>query len=168
MPSDFEILESEKTGLNATEGYVVVRGRTSFLRFLGAEPKWTLMTATASEDHGRIQVCSDRTRLVESACRLVLEDGGQPLVKRDHEGREYIEIGTITAEPGDTDQELQAILNGVCRRFFAIFDECDGSGDAADLGELYESLATDDKGGDVYLSDGVWLSQDGSLHDRGR
>lgn len=139
MPSDFEILESEKTGLNATEGYVVVRGRTSFLRFLGADPKWTLMTATASEDHGRIQVCSDRRRLVESACRLVSEDGGKPKVKRDREGREYIEIGTITADPGDTDHELQALLKGVCQRFFAIYDECDGSGRAADLGKLYEA-----------------------------
>lgn len=33
--------------------------------------------------------------------------------------------------------------------------------------ELYNDLSTGDLGGEVYLSDGVWLGSDGSLFDRG-
>ena len=37
-----------------------------------------------------------------------------------------------------------------------------------DMRELYDALAIDGNESDVYLSDGVWLSKDGSMHDRGR
>jgi hypothetical protein len=70
MTDEFQILESTKVGLDSKESYVIVRNRTSFLRVLGNEPEWSLMTATASEDHGRIEVCSEQRRLVESALRF--------------------------------------------------------------------------------------------------
>jgi len=34
--------------------------------------------------------------------------------------------------------------------------------------DLYNNIATDDLGNDFYLGDGIWLSNDGSLHDIGR
>ena len=34
--------------------------------------------------------------------------------------------------------------------------------------ELYDVLSTGNEGGEIYLSDGIWLSNDGSVHDRGR
>ena len=37
----------------------------------------------------------------------------------------------------------------------------------SEMQELYEAIAHDD-GEDVYLCDGVWMSADGSIHDRGR
>ena len=78
-----QVLKSDKVGLNSKESYVVVRGKTSFLRILGCEPEWELMTATASEDHGRIRVCSDQRRLVESALRLGAELKTEPKVEKD-------------------------------------------------------------------------------------
>ncbi len=37
-----------------------------------------------------------------------------------------------------------------------------------DMKEIYSFLSHDDSYDDVYLSDGVWLSSDGKLYDRGR
>ena len=56
MTATFQIIKSSKVGLDSDESYVVIRNQTSFLRVLGGEPTWELMTATASEDHGRIMV----------------------------------------------------------------------------------------------------------------
>lgn len=55
-------------------------------------------------------------------------------------------------------------------RFFEIYGSyTDVRSRAGDLIiDLYRDLAIDNMGGDVYLSDGVWLCSDGSLHDRGR
>lgn len=169
MLEHFEIIGSNKVGLDAEESYVVVRNGISFLRILGGDPQWTVMTATASEDHGRIQVCTDRLRLVESACRLAVESDCSPGVGKDHAGREYVKIGTLTREPGESDGELKNPLEALCRSFFEIYDgykRSDSPG-GGEMRQLYEAL-TDEGGGDIYLSDGVWLSRDGSLHDRGR
>lgn len=67
MESSFEIYTSNKVGLESKESYIVTRGNTGYLRILGAEPEWSLMTATADEDHGRIRRCPDQLRL--AACR---------------------------------------------------------------------------------------------------
>ena len=37
-----------------------------------------------------------------------------------------------------------------------------------EMRELYDALSTDNGEGEIYLSDGLWLSNDGSVHDRGR
>lgn len=81
--TSFEILTSNKAGLNSRESYIVVRNRVSFLRILGANPQWELMTATASEDNGRIKVCNNRPRLVQAAWRLGVEIETRPEVKSD-------------------------------------------------------------------------------------
>jgi hypothetical protein len=170
MTNTYLLLKSTKVGLDSEEGYVVVRNGISFLRILGGEPNWTVMTPTASEDHGRIQVCPERLRLVESALLLCAEHGGNPKVEKDRSGREYVKIGTITREPGESEDEFQSENAALIQKFFEIFDsfrdlESRGGGE---MRKLYSSLAVDDKGGEVYLSDGVWLSSDGSLHNRSR
>ena len=168
--SAIEILKSDKVGLNSKESYVVVRGKTSFLRILGCEPEWELMTATASEDHGRIRVCSDQLRLVEAALRLGADLGTRPLVEKDWLGREYVKICGVRQDLGQDDEMFNKELRSLFDKFFAHYDNYrDASSRGHDeMQELYDILATDDHGGDVYLSDGVWLSSDGSLHDRGR
>lgn len=170
MSDAFQIIESNKAGLESNESYVITRGATSFLRVLGSEPQWTLMTATASEDHDRIRVCADRRRLVASAFRLGVEIETDPVGKKDRAGREFVRICVINREPGQSQEDFESENAALFRRFFEIFDEYEdpdsGSGD--EMRELYGAVATDDQDGDVYLSDGVWLSSDGSLHDRGR
>ena len=103
MKNTISVLESTKVGLESKESYVVVRNRTVFLRILGADPKWFLMTATADEDHGRVLVCTDQRRLIEAALRLGAELNTGPTVERDWKGREYVKVCVITRESGESD-----------------------------------------------------------------
>lgn len=168
MTDAFQILESTKVGLNSKESYVVVRNRTSFLRVLGSGPEWSLMTATASEDHGRIGVCAEQRRLIESALRFGVELKTDPQVDKDWRGREYVKVCVITRDPGQSDEAFDKEKSRHFTRFFEIYDSFQNrdSRPPDEMRELYDALSTDDQ--DVYLSDGVWLSSDGALHDRGR
>lgn len=170
MSNSFSILASQKIGLESKESYVVVRRQTAFLRILGEEPKWELMTATADEDHGRILVCTDRMRLVEAALRLGLELNTRPTVKSDWKSREYVSIAEIILGASESEEDFHKENDRVFRRFFEIFDSLPNLSErtTAERENLYEELAIGDDGGEVYLSDGVWLSKDGSLNDRGR
>jgi hypothetical protein len=168
--NNFEVLQSNKAGLSSRESYVVIRGKYSFLRILGDDPQWVLMTATASEDQGPIKVCSDQLRLVESALRLGVELDTCPSIDKDCAGREYVKISVINQNSNQGDREFNSELSTVFNRFFEIYDACTDlqSRPRAEAVNLYNDLAVDDLGGDIYLSDGVWLSNDGSIHDRGR
>lgn len=170
MTDEFVLLESSKVGLDSKEGYVVVRNHTAFLRVLGAEPAWSLMTATADEDHGRVLVCADQRRLVEAALRFGAELNTEPTVERDWKGREYVKVCVITRNPGETDEGFDRENKRAIGRFFEIFDSMPRLSDRPliERRNLYDDLALGDRDEDVYLSDGVWLSSDGSLHDRGR
>ncbi len=168
--SDFEIIPSRKAGLSSPESYVVVRSRTSFLRLLGQQPSWELMTATASEDTGDVHVCADQRRLIEAALRTCLKLGGtQPKVEADWLGREYVKICIVRQDSGESDGLVKAQLDSVIAQFFVLYDsyESPAARGQNELQHLYGELAVH-QGEDVYLSDGVWLSSDGSLHDRGR
>lgn len=165
MTANFEVIQSIKTGLNSKESHIVIRGRTSFLRILGANPQWELMTATASEDYGHITVCTDQFRLVESALRFAAELKITPTVERDWAGREYVKICSINQHKERSDEEFKVELSAAINKFFEIY----GSRTALDsrakveMIDLYDIIATDGVGSDVYLSDGVWLRKDGSL-----
>ena len=166
----FQIIQSSKAGLNTIDGYIVVQNDTSFLRILGNEPKWQLMTATANEDDGRVMVCTNQLRLLESALRLGAELETKPRVEKDKKGREFVKICTITREIGKNDAIFDEENAQVFRRFFEIYNSytvlCNRAKD--ETRNLYSALALDNDGGDIYLSDGVWLSSDGSLRDEGR
>jgi len=170
MTDTFSVLESKKVGLESKESYVVVRNRTAFLRILGTEPEWSLMTATADEDHGRVLVCLDQRRLIEAALRLGVELNTEPTVKRDWKGREYVKVCFITRNCGEHDEAFDKESTRAFVRFFEIFDGLQRLSDRpiVERRNLYDQLDLGDSGEDVYLSDGVWLSSDGSLHDRGR
>lgn len=165
-----EVLKSEKIGLNSKESYVVVRGKTSFLRILGCEPAWELMTATASEDHGRIQVCSNQRRLVEAALRLGVELETKPVVQKDFIGREYVKICAIHRDFKKDNIDFAKQLMAIFEKFFVYYDNylALNARGKDEMQELYNVLADDNQGEEVYLSDGIWLSSDGSVHDRGR
>lgn len=166
----FRILQSGKVGLNSKDSYVVVRGTTSFLRVLGADPQWELMTATADEDHGRIKVCADQLRLIESALRLGRGFDANLIIEKDWMGREYVKICVLTQMANQSDAEITAELQWLCLKFFEHYDQYRAliTREHDEMRDLYDTLAIDDQGGDVYLSDGVWLSTDGSIHNRDR
>ena len=167
---NFEILESSKVGLASPDSYVVTRSKTSFLRLLGKHPAWELMTATASEDRGSIRVCADQRRLIEAALRASTELGGtQPRVEKDWVGREYVKLCALSQEPGESDDLVKSQLNAIIARFFHFYDHHESPTERGrdDMRFLYDALLVEN-GEDVYLSDGVWLGSDGSIHDRGR
>jgi len=168
MAYEFEILESTKVGLNSKESYIVVRNETSFLRILGNDPKWRLMTATASEDRGCIHVCAEQRRLIECALRFGVELKTGPYVEIDWCGREYVNVCEITQDSGQNDEAFNDENSRHLTRFFEIYDNYLNQDSRAEdeMRELYDALSID--GQDVYLSDGVWLSSDGTSHDRGR
>lgn len=165
-----EVFQSKKTGINSPESYVVTRNKVSFLRILGAEPQWEIMTATANEDHGRIKVCSNQARLIESALQLGAEIETHPSVEKDFLGRQYVKICVITQPKDHDDEKFNSELSILWKRFFEIYDSHADvmSKSENEMLNLYHDLSNDDQGGDVYLSDGVWFGSDGSLHDRGR
>jgi len=70
MNDKIQIRSSRKSGINSKESYIVTRGWTSYLRILGSQPQYSLVTATASEDSGRITVCNDQVRLIAAAKKL--------------------------------------------------------------------------------------------------
>lgn len=164
----FGIVVSTKAGLESQESLLVVRAGTSYLRILGQEPSWTLMTATASEDDGSVKVCGERRRLIETAIRLCQELGLSAHETKDRIGRDYVNICRIVRTRADED--VYSELSQIVERFFDLFDELGNpsSGPADDMVHLYEAISSDSNGGDVYLTDGLWLSSYGSLHDRGR
>lgn len=170
MESSFEIYTSNKIGLDSKESYIVTRGNTGYLRILGAEPEWSLMTATADEDHGRIRRCTDQLRLVEAALRLGSELKTEPRVESDWQGREYVKICVITRDAEQAEKDFDKANEEILRRFFALYDECTDlrTRGEDDMRELYGALSSDDEGCDIYLSDGIWLRSNGALDDRGR
>lgn len=170
MGGDFQLWKSNKVGLNSPESYIVVREGIGYLRLLGSDPEWDFVTATASEDHGQVTVCGNKRRLVESALQLGAERNCMPTVKKDWMEREYVKICVITRYPGQEQITLLEGLTTIITRFFEIYDEHlpleSKSGN--ELCELFAALTVGDQDNEVYLSDGVWLGRDGSLHDRGR
>lgn len=167
--ANFQIIESCKTGLLSPDSYVVTRTKTSFLRLLGKKPTFELMTATANEDTSDIRVCLDQRRLIEAALHTSKQFGMLPGVKADRFGREYVKICTISREAGESEEFVYSQLNEVIECFFDFYDnhksldvKCE-----EEMQCLYDELVVDD-GEDVYLGDGVWLSSDGSFHNRGR
>ena len=171
MPnSTYLVLPFSKVGLESEEGFVIVRGGIGYLRVLGGEPRWLLMTATADEDHGRILVCQDRVRLAAAARQLCNEIGVTPSVELDRAGREYVVICEIERKPGEAERAFDEANDFLFTKFFAIFDGLADTGAASgsEMRRLYQDLAVSDRDEDVYLTDGVWLRSDGSLDDRGR
>lgn len=164
----FEIVGSTKEGLVSNDSFLVIRHGISYLRLLGQEPCWELWTATASEDDGSVQVCGDRLRLIEAAARLCIELGTTGLEAKDRSGKDYIKICRIARSVQD--ENLDEELSQVVERFFELFDELGqrGTDGTDELADLYNAISSGDSSEDVYLSDGVWLSSDGGLHDRGR
>lgn len=168
--NEVQIRRSSKAGLESKESFIVTRGNTGFLRILGEKPSWELMTATASEDRGGISVCPDQLRLVESALRLCSELKTSPAVHTDWMAREYVKICGLIQREDMSDEQFNRELRSVLERFFQIYDACTDLRTRAgnEMIQLYRTLSVDETGGDVYLSDGVWLRSDGSLHDLGR
>lgn len=169
MSRAIQINKSNKRGFGGQESWIVTRGRTSYLRIIGNDPSYSLMTATASEDDKSYYVCSNKVNLISSALQLGNLLKLPPSREEDSSGRKFIRICAVNFIPGQEQDDL-AELYAVLEKFFQIYDSCDPSSSEVmtDMCDIYFALSDGDSSEDVYLSDGVWLSSDGALHDRGR
>lgn len=92
MAIDFDIRHSYKEHLSAPEKFMVCRGGTIFLRILGEEPNYEIMTATADEDSADFTRVGNQPYLIEIALRLAAEIGIKTCTIKDTFGREYVKI----------------------------------------------------------------------------
>jgi len=122
MTDEFQIIKSTKVGLNSKESYIVVRNETSFLRILGSDPQWFLLTVTASEDRDRIHVCAEQRRLIDCALRFGMDLKTDPQVEADWCGRDYVNVCKITQDPGQSDEAFDDENSRHLTRFFEIYD----------------------------------------------
>ena len=168
MGLGFTVSASPKKGITLPESYVVSRGSVLYLRIVGSDPNYQFWTPTAADDGHEFQL-PERVRLMHAALKFGAELNTEPRRKTDWAGREFIFICTFKNKPGSDAEDL-AQFNTMIAKFFDIFDSCDPTGPKQMDGmrEIYEWMAPDDSGEDLYLSDGVWLSADGSLQDKGR
>lgn len=169
MVQEIIIKQSNKRGFGGQESFIVTRGKTSYLRIVGNYPDYSLMTATASEDDKSYYVCRSKIKLISSALQLGTLLNILPSHETDSSGRKFIRICAITFIPGKTKEDLEEVYE-VIEHFFKIYDTCDpGREDVMnEMQGIYVFLSHDDSNDDLYLSDGVWLSSDGKLHDRCR
>lgn len=156
---EFDIKRSNKAYINSNEHYIITAHGVVYLRVVGSEGSYVVMTATAGEDFSGEMACSNLVALNEAALRTSKNFGLVPTVKRDYHGREYVELCRC---------EYISDAHRAAERLFELLEECSPDRSANELVEVYTSLANDDSGEDVYLSDGMWLSSDGSITDKGR
>ena len=88
----FDIRRSSKAYIDSPEHFVVVRRETVYLRVVGSEKRYTVMTATAGEDDGSFRALRDQNALNDAALRVSGQLDLQPKLKQDVHDRPYVEI----------------------------------------------------------------------------
>lgn len=155
----FDIKKSNKSYIQSNEHFIVVRDQFVFLRIVGKEGCYHIITATADEDNAAIRAYPHQQTLNDSALKLSERLGVRPTVKYDYHNRSYVEIAKC---------EYISDAYRAAELLFKIIPESTENHPDNSLENLYQELSIDDSGEDVYLSDGVWLSSDGTLRDVGR
>lgn len=155
----FDIKRSQKAYIESSEHFIVVRGGIIYLRIVGDEGSYDVMTATAGEDYGGVASFANQMALNEAALRVSAFLNTSPQVKSDYHGREYVKICNC---------EYLSDAYRAAEMLFANLEKYSQARPGVELQSLYSELAIDDSGSDVYLSDGMWLSPNGTMKDLGR
>ncbi len=161
----FDIMKSTKANIDSREHFIVVREGIVYLRILGEEQDYRVMTATAGEDGDKILPAKDQLGLIKAAVNVAIEMKLKPQFRNDNFDRAYVEVGSCQylSDAYRTAEMLFQQLDDDLAADAEVRNDPNNSQQA-----LYSALASDESGSDVYLSDGVWLSSDGRLTDRGR
>ena len=93
----FDIKRSKKSYIQGKEQFIVVFDQRVYLRAVGEEGAYVLMTATASEDGGKIFSCSNQDLLINAAVKVIndMGYGDRYSIKHDHLNRRYFEIDSF-------------------------------------------------------------------------
>lgn len=88
----FDIRKSSKAYIDAPEHYIVIHNGTVYLRIVGREGSYAVMTATSGEDMGTDSAFGDQEALNEAAKEVAKQICGIPESKYDHHNRPYVKI----------------------------------------------------------------------------
>lgn len=166
-----QLSPSSKPNLRSDESWIVHRGGRVYLRLLGGPKHFELMTATTGDDARALRVCNEQPRLIQAAKNAAETIGYAWTVSEDVKNRPFVKFFSFSMSHGDALQREEAgnYVEEVSRVFFSAYDSLSSpSTGNDDLKEIHDALSNGGGEDDVYLSDGIWLSRDGSLHDRGR
>ena len=155
----FDIRKSRKGHIDSPEHFIVVRDGIVYLRIVGEEGRYRVMTATAGEDDASALAFNNQVALNEAALRVSASLHISPVVKTDYHGREYVDVCGC---------EYLSDAYRAAEMLFQTLQDSLQARSEADMRSIYSDLAIDDSGDDVYLSDGMWLSSDGTIKDLGR
>jgi len=85
----FDIKKSEKNHIESPEHFIVVRDGVVYLRIVGEEGNYSVMTATAGEDYIGVRSFVDQDALVAAAISVSGVFNGQASVQYDFLNRHY-------------------------------------------------------------------------------
>jgi hypothetical protein len=88
----FDIRKSTKAYFDTKEHFIVVRKGTVYLRVVGEEGNYDVMTATASEDDGSFSAFSDQQAMNATALLVSGQLDTPPSLKTDFHNRPYVKI----------------------------------------------------------------------------
>jgi hypothetical protein len=90
--NNFDIRKSNKAYIEAPEQFIVVHGGVVYLRIVGQEGSYDVMTATSGEDTGAVFAFDDQHVLNQIAIEVAQQIGCAPEHKEDHQNRPYVKI----------------------------------------------------------------------------
>ncbi len=89
----FDIRKSSKSCLVAEEHFIVTHDSRVYLRILGREGSYDIVTATASEDCGRIFAFENQDLLISAAAGVIKDFFNSEFsIIYDHDNRPYVRI----------------------------------------------------------------------------
>lgn len=88
----FDLQRSNKAHIDSPEHYIVVHDGTVYLRILGQEGFYQVITATSGEDSGDFAAFGDQGALNTAAVGVAEKIDCKPLLKLDFHKRPYVQI----------------------------------------------------------------------------
>ncbi len=88
----FDIKKSEKSHIKSAEQYIVVRDGVVYLRIVGEEGNYVVMTATAGEDYPGVRSFDDQNELIKAALGIAEKCHMLANAKYDFHNRAYVTI----------------------------------------------------------------------------
>lgn len=119
---EFDLIETQKLGIGWNQQFVVTRKNIVYLRLVGDGTAYRLMTATATEDFGRLRICHDNERLWRSANQLAMLHKCSGKISFDTQGRQYIQIFMVVQDEGISDEKFTEEIYELIQEFFDIYD----------------------------------------------
>lgn len=167
---DYRLSPSTNSNIRSQESYIIHRGDEVFLRLWGGPTEFELVTATAGEHKGHLVACRNQARLLEAAKATLRSGGLQVCENVDRYDRPFVSAFEFKLNPETRDRsEATELLNAFATAFFANYDLLAANAGPLSASEnLYSSIAVDASGEDAYLGDGLYVTREDCIVDRGR